>query len=93
MSATIDDIVMKIVYFYKLNAEAQIILRWQNFVAIMSTGEKPVYGSIRTIREKWTVMHALGYLIEVNQHASRLNVPKIFGEVLPRIKGDKGADE
>lgn len=85
-AATIDDIAMKIVYAYSLDAESQINLNWRSFVALMSSGDKPVYGSVRTIREKWAVLHALGYLVEVNQHISKVNVPKIFGEVVPRTR-------
>lgn len=89
MKATIDDIVMKLfdeLGLAKFDHAAKLSIQWDRFVAIFSTGPGPAYGSLRTIREKWRMLHALGYLKQNNQHSSSVNVQKIFGEVVPRAR-------
>lgn len=84
--ATIDDIVMKLLDVCGIGPETKMVISSQRFVALMSVEPSPAYGSVRTIREKWQVLHALGYLVPVNSKASRVNVEKIYGEVVPRVR-------
>jgi len=86
--STIDQIIGKIVYRFGLKPDSDISISWKIFVGIMSSGEDPVYESVRTIREKWQILHAVGYLTATNQYVSKLNVPRIFDEVMPRITGE-----
>ena len=75
----INSILMKIYYFYgSPGADASITINQDLFIGIFSSGDKPVYGSLRTIREKWKVLHCLGFLRAVNGHASRLDVPRLL---------------
>ncbi len=53
-------------------------LKYDRFTQILCDPKNPIYSSRRTIRQKWKFLHELGYLVFVNQHASRINVEKIY---------------
>lgn len=76
MSSTLDAIMWKIYFYFDgdMGPQANIVIPWKVFVGLLSSGEKPVYGSIRTIREKWQQLHYTGYLTAVNSYASKINM-------------------
>lgn len=75
----VEPILRKLFIFYGYPGEdAGIIITQDTFIGIFSDGEKPVFGSLRTIREKWKVLHCLGYLKPVNGRASKLDVPRLL---------------
>lgn len=76
---TVEDMLWKIYDFYGNPGEdASINITQDVFIGLFSAGNAPVFGSLRTIREKWKVLHCLGYLKPVNTHASRLDVPRML---------------
>lgn len=83
MSSSLNAILEKIYNTYggDLTESAVINISWQSFVGLLSAGEKPVYGSIRTIREKWQQLHYSGYLKAVNSYASRVNAPALLDAI------------
>lgn len=80
MSSPLEAILMKLYMKYNGSMElgASINISWEQFVGVLSSGDKPTYASIRTIREKWQQLHYAGFLKEINQHASRVNVPALL---------------
>ena len=80
MSSPLEAILTKLYMRYdgSMKLGASINISWEQFAGVLSSGEKPVYGSIRTIREKWQQLHYAGFLKEINQHASRVNVPALL---------------
>lgn len=82
--SSIDQVVMKLVDYYDLSESSTLNVGWPTFIAVYSSGEPPVYDSLRTIREKWRVLQALGYLQPINQYACKVNVRKIFSEVVSK---------
>ena len=89
MTANIDAVVMKIVDTYGLAPDSSFNIPWPVFVRLMASGYPPVYTCTKTIRDKWQILHALGYLVQVNQYASSVNVQRIFTEVVPRVRGEQ----
>lgn len=53
-------------------------IKFERFTSILCDPIKPMYSSRRTIREKWKLLHDLGYFTEVNQRASRINIGKVY---------------
>lgn len=53
-------------------------IKFERFVSILCDPVKPMYSSRRTIRDKWKLLHELGYLVAVNQRASRIDIPRIY---------------
>lgn len=80
MVSPLNPILMKLYMKYDGSMElgASINISWEQFAGVLSSGDKPVYASIRTIREKWQQLHYAGFLKEINQHASRVNVPALL---------------
>ena len=75
----VEPILRKLFIFYGYPGEdAGIIITQDTFNGIFADGDKPVFGSLRTIREKWKVLHCLGYLRPVNGKASKLDVPRLL---------------
>lgn len=60
-----------------VSANTTFGIKYDRFVRILCKPEKPMFISRRTIREKWNLLHDLGYLTQVNQFASRINLPEI----------------
>lgn len=55
-------------------------IKYDRFVRILCTPEKPMFISRRTIREKWNLLHDLGYLTKVNQFASKMEFEQIVND-------------
>lgn len=53
-------------------------IKFDRFTAILCSPSNPMYSSRRTIREKWKLLHDLGYLTKVNQRASKIEISKIY---------------
>lgn len=56
---------------------ANLGIKYDRFVRILCKPDKPMFISRRTIREKWNLLHDLGYFTQVNQFASKVNLPEI----------------
>jgi hypothetical protein len=79
MNGGVEPILRKLFQFYGYPGEdANIVINQDTFIGIFSDGDKPVFGSLRTIREKWKVLHCLGYLKSINGRASTLDVPRLL---------------
>lgn len=75
----INALLSKIYYYYDCpTSTAKITINQDLFIGLFSAGDKPVFGSLRTIREKWKVLHCLGYLRPVNGSASTIDVPRLL---------------
>lgn len=63
------------------------------FTQILCNPVNPIYSSARTVREKWTMLHELGYLQAVNQHNSRLVMKRIVEDFYPDLSAELPEEE
>lgn len=54
-----------------------LTIQYKSFVRVLSSQDGAHYGSMRTIREKWRVLHAIGVFVELNQYSSRIMVDEL----------------
>lgn len=66
--------------YLRVQVGNNIGIKYDRFVKILCRPEKPMFVSRRTIREKWNLLHDLGYLTKVNQFASKMEFQRILDD-------------